>query len=107
MYYTVFYIKKTRIYCKVKVCSFLSNYFLYVSHKNLFRILGFSLVYTRGIKGRGEMMSVCLSSPRNSSGPGSGAGDSSAEGARASWRAEEEALRAGWGSRGLGRGRGG
>lgn len=33
-----------------------------------------------------------------------GAGDTSAKGARASWRAEEEALRAGRGGRGLGRG---
>lgn len=41
------------------------------------------------------------------SGPGFGAGDASAEGARASWWAEEEALRAGWSSRGLGRGGGG
>lgn len=40
-----------------------------------------------------------------SSGPGSGAGDSSAEGAGATRRAEEEALRAGRGGRGLGPGR--
>lgn len=46
-----------------------------------------------------------LTSVRVSSGPRPGAGDSSAEGARASRRAEEETLRAGWGSGRLGRGR--
>ena len=60
------------------------------------------------INGFREMMGVlspacvCVSS-----GPRLGAGDSPAEGARASWRTEEETLRAGWGRGGLGRGGGG
>lgn len=72
------------------------------------RTLGFHGVWGE-IKGHRETTSMCLSSPCVcvSSGPGPGAGDSSAEGARATRWAEEEALWAGWGSRGLGPGRGG
>lgn len=56
---------------------------------------------------RGELTSLSSACVCVSPGPGPGAGDPPAEGTRASWRAEEEALRAGRGGRGLGRGRGG
>lgn len=76
-----------------------------IKNNDLFRILDFPwfAMGNERFQGNDEGLSfacVCVSS-----GPGSGAGDSSAEGARASRRAEEETLRAGWGSGGLGRAR--
>lgn len=60
------------------------------------------------MKGPRDLMIMFLSSACvcTSSGPGPGAGNPSAEGERASGGAEEEALRAGRGSRGLGQRRG-
>lgn len=102
------------IYCVEKAHLFPpslppSNCLLCVTHKNddLFRILGL-LWFGRGNKKKATgKWRACVFVPCfcASSGPGPGAGDPSAEGARASRRAEEETLRAGWGSGGLGRGR--